>query len=145
MGMSRKDYVVVADALVSAYSIMLDSVDADHREVVADTVREVAAVLACRFGQGNPNFNSGYFAARVHDGLDMECADFLAKLSDDFVQVDPSAGWTFGSLSLDDDDDDGEICPDVLADLNRQLTEQNERLHRLARRAERLARHRQAL
>lgn len=82
MAMSKKDYITVVDGLVSAYGIMLESADFGHREVLADTVRETAAVLACRFGADNPRFNAGYFHARLDQGLEAEVEEFLAKSSE---------------------------------------------------------------
>lgn len=98
--MSKKDYITVVDGLVSAYGIMLESADFGHREVLADTVREVAAVLACRFGAENPRFNAGYFHARLDQGLEAEVEEFLAKSSGGYDEVDSGSGFTFGALSL---------------------------------------------
>lgn len=82
MAMSKKDYIMVVDGLVSAYGLMLESADSAHREVVADTVREVAAVLACRFEFENPRFSGGYFHARLGRGMESEVEEFLAKYED---------------------------------------------------------------
>ena len=82
MAMSKKDYITVVDGLVSAYGIMLESTDFGHREVLADTIRETAAVLACRFGFENPRFNAGYFHARVELGMEAEVEEFLSKSSE---------------------------------------------------------------
>ena len=117
MAMSKKDYIMVVDGLVSAYGIMLECADFDHRELVADTVREVAAVLACRFGAENPRFDAGYFHARLGQGLEAEVEEFLAKSS----ERDESDTFPVG----------------VLAELNRQMAEQGARLNRQSRRAAR--------
>ena len=77
--MTRKDYELVADALVSAFGICLESSDERDRGVVAGAVREVAAVLACRMGAVNSRFNGGYFHARVDQGLEQELSEFLAN------------------------------------------------------------------